>query len=136
MPLHRLREEEASFDVGAQLLDDGREVEVVGLLLEDHERRDDVESRLDHRRELAGEDLQRLRLDLLEDVLGALFPGRRELVQAVRQQAADAELLAGPREIRRVELSGELEAGGVDRGIRESSHRCPSGELSAGGLRA
>jgi len=85
MPPHGLREEQASFDVGAQLLDDGGEVEVVGLLLEDDERRDDVEARLDHRRELAREDLQRLRLDLLEDVLGALFPGGRELVQFVRQ---------------------------------------------------
>src|SRR3954447_25243546 len=95
MAAHRLREEEATLDAGAQLWDKGGEVEVVGLLLEDDERREDVEARLDHRLELTREDLQGLRLDLLEDVLGSLFAGGRQLVQAVREQAADAELLPG-----------------------------------------
>src|SRR3712207_7231801 len=40
---HRLREEHAALDVGAKLADHGGEVAVVGLLLEDHERADDVD---------------------------------------------------------------------------------------------
>ena len=59
-------EQQTAFDVRAQLADDLRQVLVVGLLLEDDERGDDAEAGLDHRRELAREDLQRLRLDLLE----------------------------------------------------------------------
>ena len=62
---HRLGEERARLDLLADVVDDLAEREVVGLLLEDHERGDDGETRLDHRRELAREDLQRLGLDLL-----------------------------------------------------------------------
>ena len=40
---HRLGEEEAALDVGAQLGDDRRELLVLGLLLEDDERGDDVQ---------------------------------------------------------------------------------------------
>src|SRR5207249_4503537 len=58
MARHRLGEQEAALDVGAELADDHAEVAVLGLLLEDHEGADDVESRLDHRRELAREDLE------------------------------------------------------------------------------
>ena len=54
----RLREQEAAFDVRADLGDDGGELLVLGLLLEDHERRDDVQAGLDHRGELAREDLE------------------------------------------------------------------------------
>src|SRR5207253_8265672 len=93
---HRLREQEAAFDVGAQLADDHAEVAVLGLLLEDDEGADDVEARLDHRRELAREDLERLRLDLLEDRADGLFTARRKLGEGLREQAAQAQLLARP----------------------------------------
>ena len=62
---HRLGEEGAGLDALADVDDDGPEGRVVRLLLEHDERRDDGQARLDHRRELAGEDLERLRLDLL-----------------------------------------------------------------------
>ena len=68
---HRLREEHAALDVRAHVADDGGERLVVGLLLEDDERCDDVEARVDHRRELAREDLQRAQLDALLLPLGA-----------------------------------------------------------------
>ena len=57
MPRHRLREEHPALDVGAHLSDDRRQHLVVGLLLEDDERRDDVQTRVDHGRELPREDL-------------------------------------------------------------------------------
>ena len=66
MPRERLREDDAALDVGANVADHLGEVLVVRLLLERHERRDDADAGRDHRRELAGEDLQRLRLHLLE----------------------------------------------------------------------
>ena len=111
---HRLREQHAGLDVRAKLLYDVREVLVVGLLLEDHERRDDVQSRLDHRGELAGEDLQRLRLDLLERRRPALLVGACDLAQSRGEETAQAELLARRRKIWRVELARELRAAGVD----------------------
>ena len=117
MPVHRLGQEQAAFDVGAQLLDHHGEIGVVGLLLEDHQRRHDVQAGLDHRRELPREDLQGLRLDLLEGVPGTVVARGGKLVQAVREQAADTQLLPRPGQIGRVELPGQLEAGGVDRGI-------------------
>jgi hypothetical protein len=101
----RLREQQAPLDVGADLADHEREVRVVGLLLEDHQRADDVQARLDHRRELAREDLQRLRLDLLEDRAGRLFAARRELFEELGEQAADAELLTCRVEVRCVDLA-------------------------------
>src|SRR6266511_3487810 len=119
---HRLREEEPALDVAAQLLDDRGEILVVGLLLEDDEGRDDVQTGLDHRRELAREDLERLWLDLLEEVACALFPRGGELVELARQEAADAQLLPRPEEIGSVKLAGELKALGVDGGIGERSH--------------
>ena len=54
------------------------------LLLEDDERADDVQAGLDHRRELAGEDLQRLRLDRLEDAADAVLAARGQLVRGSR----------------------------------------------------
>jgi len=49
-------------------VDDGAERLVVGLLLEDDEGADDVQTGLDHGRELTREDLERFRLDLLSIV--------------------------------------------------------------------
>jgi hypothetical protein len=57
VPRHRLREEHSALDVRAHLPDHGGECLVVGLLLEDHERGNDVQPRVDHGRELPGEDL-------------------------------------------------------------------------------
>src|SRR5205823_12990732 len=90
---HRLREEESSLDVGAELAHDRREVEVLRLLLQDYQRADDVEAGFDHRRELPREDLEGLRLDLLERRACALFAAGGELVELTREQAAEAELL-------------------------------------------
>jgi hypothetical protein len=45
------------------------------------------------------------------------YAGGGKLVQAVGEQAANTELLPRPGQIGRVELAGQLEAGGVDRGI-------------------
>ena len=69
----------------------------VGLLLEDHERADDVQACLDHRRELPREDLQRLGLDLLERGARGDLAAGVQLVDPGGQQAADAQLLAGRR---------------------------------------
>src|SRR5439155_1547899 len=63
MPLHRLREQQTALDVFAKRSDHVDEVRVRRLLLEDEQRGNDVHARLDHRRELAREDLERLRLD-------------------------------------------------------------------------
>ena len=52
--------------VDAEIGNDHRELLVLGLLLEDDERRHDVETCLDHRRELPREDLEGLGLDLLD----------------------------------------------------------------------
>ena len=71
MARHRLREEHSALDVRAHLADDGGERLVVGLLLEDDERRDDAQAGVDHRRELAREDLERARLDALLLLLAA-----------------------------------------------------------------
>ena len=38
VPLHRLREEQATLDVGAELPDHRAEVRVLGLVLQDHQR--------------------------------------------------------------------------------------------------
>ena len=119
---HRLREQQAAFDVGAQLVDDRGEVLVVRLLLEDDERADDVQAGLDHRRELAREDLQRLRLDRLEDAADAVVAARGQLLQVLREQAPDPQLLARGGEVGRVDLARELEALGVDRRIGECGH--------------
>jgi len=122
MARHRLREEETPLDVGAELRDDLGQVDVVGLLLEDDERGDDVQARLDHRRELAREDLHRARLDLLEGRAQAVLATRGKLAERVRQQAADAELLAGGLEVGRVDLADRLETFDADCGVSESGH--------------
>ena len=55
---HRLRQQHSALDIRANLAEDSCEGLVVGLLLEDDERCDDVEPGVDHRRELPREDLQ------------------------------------------------------------------------------
>src|SRR4029079_14454106 len=118
----RWREQEPAVDVGADLPDHEREVRVVGLLLEDHERADDVQARLDHRRELAREDLQRLRLDLLEDGARALLAARRELFEELREEDANAQLLPRGAEIRCMDLARHLEYLRGDRAVGERPH--------------
>ena len=122
---HRLREEKPSLDVGAELGDDLGQVDVVGLLLEDHQGRDDVEACLDHRRELAREDLHRARLDLLERRAQPVLAARGQLAERVRQQAADAQLLARRLEVGGVDLADGLETVDADCAVGESGHYEP-----------
>ena len=93
----RAREHHAGLDVRPHLADRVAEVLVVGLLLERDERRDDADPGLDHRRELPREDLERLRLDLLEGRPRAALAARGPLGQRARQQAARLKLLGAPR---------------------------------------
>src|SRR6266545_3416325 len=127
---HRLRKQKPALDVGPELGDDRAEVLVVGLLLEDDERPDDGETRVDHGRELARKDLEGLGLDLLEDGADALLTLRGELAQLLSQEAAHAELLACCIGIRGVDLALQLEALRVDRAVSESRHVLP-GEKSS-----
>ena len=123
MPLHRLGEQQTALDVFPKRADHVDEVRVRRLLLEDEERGDDVHARLDHRRELAREDLQRLRLDALE-VAHRLVLGRLalDLVQLVGEQSPLAEQVGGRRVVGCVERAVELEALGVDGGVGEGRH--------------
>ena len=73
VPRHGLGQQRTRLDLLANVVDHDPQRLVVALLLEDHERRDDGEAGLDHRRELAREHLQRLRLDLLGEVPGFFF---------------------------------------------------------------
>ncbi len=57
-------------------------------------------------------------------------------VEHLREQPADAELLARRLDVGRVELAGELEALGVDRGVGEGGHGSDAGRLVEGGLRS
>ena len=104
------------------LVEDGAEVLVVRLVLEDDEGADDVEAGLDHRCELAGEDLEGLRLDRLEDGPGAFLAARRQLLELRREQAADPKLLPGSPGIGCADLARMLESLGVDGGIGEGGH--------------
>ena len=70
MTSERLREDHPALDVCPDLADHGSEGVVVRLLLEDDESRDHVEAGLDHRRELAREDLQRPLLHFLTAAAG------------------------------------------------------------------
>ena len=122
VPGQRLREQHAALDVGADLADHGAEVLVVGLLLEDHERADDVQAGLDHRRELAREDLQRLRLDLLERGARRLLAGRRAARRASSRAGRGRAAARAPRRVGRMHLAERLDADGVDRAVRVGRH--------------
>src|SRR5581483_6638324 len=122
---HRLAEQETAFDVAAKLVDHDREVAVVGLLLEDQQAGDDAEPRLDHRRELPREHLERLRLDRLERGAQALLAGRRHLLELLGEQTAHAQLLTRRIERRCVDLAVGRKARSVDRGVGERSHQQP-----------
>src|SRR5262249_17041194 len=98
-----------------------REVLVHRLLLQDRERADDAHARLDQRRELTREDLQRLRVDLVEEALaGSRLRARRG--ELLRQQAALAQQVARRLEVGGVELALELDPLSVDRLIAEGGH--------------
>ena len=127
MARHRLREEHSALDVRAHLADDGGERLVVGLLLEDDERRDDVEARVDHGRELAREDLERAQLDLL--LLRLVGPDGAELGESDRAQAPLAQELPRGVQVRRGDLPGRLGPESIDRAIGERRHTL---SLSAG----
>ena len=88
---------------------------------EDDEGADDREARVDHRRELAREDLERLRLDLLEDGGDALL-ACGQLDEVLRQELAHAQLLAGSVAIRGVDVPAELDSLRVDRAVGVRRH--------------
>ncbi len=119
----RLRQDRPRLDVRAHLGDHRREGLVVGLLLEDQQRRDDADARLDQRRELAGEDLERLRLDLLRLPAAG---GGLDLAQPLRNEPVRAELLLRGLEVGGVQLPLELEPLRVDRRVGERSHAASS----------
>ena len=121
---HRLGEEEAALDVLAQRDDHVCQDRVVRLLLEDHERGDDVHPGLDHRRELAREDLERLRLDALEDLGGRARGGAvvGDLLDAVGQKAALPKGADRGGEVGRHQRAVELETFRVDRVVSEGRH--------------
>jgi len=116
----RLREQQAPLDVFAELRRHLGEIPVGGLLLEHDERRHDVETRLDHGRELACEDLERLRLHPLEGRLR--LTDRRGFGQAARYEAFLAQLLARGVLVGRQQLPEELDALRVDRAVRVRAH--------------
>ena len=122
MPRQRPREDDAAFDVGANVGDHLGEVLVVGLLLECHERLNDADAGPDHRRELAREDLQRLRLHLLERAGGPALACGGALGQRLRQEPARLQLLAGSADVRRVDDARALEPLGVDCVVCECGH--------------
>ncbi len=117
---HRLRQQQPALDILAQLGGHLGEVAVARLLLQHDQGRDDVEAGLDHRRELPGEDLQRLRFDPLERRLG--FVGRRRLGEAAGDQALLAELLARGVLVGRQQLARKLDPLRVDRAVRVRAH--------------
>src|SRR6478736_6439251 len=124
---HRLRQKQAALHVGAYFAYHGGEVRVLRLLLEDHERPDNTEARLDHRRELTREDLQRLRLDLLERRARALLAAGRQLFQHIGEQPTYAELLPRRLGVRCMKLAGVLDAVDIDRAVREGRHKSAIG---------
>ena len=99
------------------------EVHVLGLLLEDDERGDDAQAGLDHRRELAREDLERLGLDALDldAVLGGVVV-TLDLVEALGQKAPQTELLPRGAQVGRLDLAVQERALRVDGAIGERRH--------------
>ena len=90
----------AALDVGAQLpMTSAKYMSSVCSSRID-ERRHDVETGLDHRRELAREDLKGLRLDLLEDVARAARRPRKSAPRGGSPAGRGAELLARAGEVR------------------------------------
>ena len=127
MAAHRLGKEEAALDIAADVPQHDGQVLVVGLLLEDCERRHDVQAGLDHRRELPREDLEGLRLHALHGAAeAAALRGRAALYELEREQPARAQRLVGPARVAGADLAGGLEAGGVDRGVGVGGHPRPS----------
>jgi hypothetical protein len=103
-------------------VDDPGEHLVARLLLEDDERGDDRDAGLDHRRELAREDLQRLRVDPLERGRAAAGRGLLDLLEPLREQAAQAQLLARLGEARGADLPVGDDSLGADRAVGERGH--------------
>ena len=93
---------------------------VVGLLLEDDERRDDVEARVDHGRELAREDLERAQLDLL--LLRLLGSDGAQLGESDGTQSSLAQELPRGVQVRCSDLPGRLGPESIDRAIGERRH--------------
>ena len=134
MPRERLREHHPRLDVGADLGDHLAQVLVVRLLLERRQSGDDADPGLDHRRELAGEDLQRLRLDLLEPAPRRLRRSPPARAATARSRPRGAELLAGRRRVGGVDLAAQPEALGVDCVVGECGHSRSSGSGSGRGV--
>ena len=86
---------------------------VVGLLLEDHKGGHDRQARLDHRRELTREDLQRLRLDGLlldaEEGAAGLCDRSADLLEPLRHETVPAQRVARRGKVRCLDLAAELD---------------------------
>ena len=122
---HRLGEERARLYLLADVVDDDAEGLVVRLLLEDHERGHDREAGLDHRRELAREDLQRLRLHLLREhprLLLVRAGGALDLGNALGEQPAVEQDVPRRGQVSGVDLARELVSLGVDCAVGELRH--------------
>ncbi len=108
-----------------------REGLVIGLLLEDQERRDDVQAGVDHRRELPREDLERPLLDLLAAPSRRLSPislsstGRRPRWSSCSR--ADVRSEAG-------DLTLGLHSERVDRVVGERGHGATACRWSSSGF--
>src|SRR5207344_3562177 len=88
----RLREDHPRLDVSLHLGHDWRQTLVRGLLVEDRERADDADAGFDQGCELPGEDLERLRVDLLEHAATWRGGTALRLGEALRQEAPLAKL--------------------------------------------
>ena len=103
VPRECAREDHSRLDVRADLGDDLLQILVVGLLLERHERGNDADACLDHGRQLASEDLERLRLDLLEHAAEAVLAGGRLLGEAAGQETSGLQLFTRAPDVRRAD---------------------------------
>ena len=95
VPLHRVGQRRAAFDVGARLQDDLREVLVLFLVAENVETLHERQAGVDHHRELAREDRQVLRRHALGLELARLR--RRARLGLRRLDPRDLDLLAPQR---------------------------------------
>ena len=84
-------DKQPGLDVLAQLEITYRQRRIARLLFENHQCRDDVHAGVDHRRELAGEDLERLRLDTFSYLLPAPSRWAPSLISVMRSASRPRE---------------------------------------------
>src|SRR6185312_4235081 len=89
----------------------------------------------DHRRELAREDLERLRLDLLEHAAETVFARSCLLGEAARQEPSRLQLLTRARDVRRADDAGRQAALRIYCVVCEFSHARPPTSWSSSSWR-